>query len=229
MIAIWYAVKHWISGRWASSSDGATAESVNPANGETLGSFCAGGLKEAEAAVVAGCTSVVKAAPQTALFNARVFALLAEVNDLPDGAVNMFVETGSEGAKHLVSSVDVDVISYTGSTEVGKQIMAAGATTLKRMNLELGGNAPLVLLPDTDLEFAVNAICRAGTMMTGQYCCSAAHVLVHESRLDESLSRFADRLQSINVGPGINQESEMGPMIDAAGRERVCRHHYSQV
>ncbi|TFG41424.1 MAG: aldehyde dehydrogenase family protein, partial [Chromatiales bacterium] len=78
-------------------------------------------------ALAAGCTAVVKAAPQTALSNAAVFEALAEVETLPVGAVNMFAETGNEGAKELVASSAVDVISYTGSTEVGKLIMQAGA------------------------------------------------------------------------------------------------------
>lgn len=180
-------------------------------------------LRSLAPAMAAGCASVVKAAPQTALFNAALFKILSQVEDLPHGIVNMFVEDGSEGAKALVASPDVDIISYTGSTEVGKQIMAAGAPTLTRMNLELGGNAPIIMLADVDLDVAVPGIVHAGMMMTGQYCCSACHVMVHETRLDETLSRFKDQMASVIVGPGNDSNSQMGPMIDHASRERVLK------
>jgi acyl-CoA reductase-like NAD-dependent aldehyde dehydrogenase len=172
-------------------------------------------------ALAAGCTCVVKNAPQTALVSARVFELLAEVADLPAGVVNCFAETGSKGAIALVDSVDVDVISYTGSTGVGKQIMAAGAATLKRMNLELGGSAPCIVLEDADLERAAPALVKAGMFMAGQYCCSATRVLVHERILDAAQAAFTRSMQALKVGPGNDPASEMGPVVDAAGRDRV--------
>lgn len=178
-------------------------------------------LRSLAPAMAAGCASVIKSAPQTALFSAELFRILSEVSDLPDGIVNMFVEDGSDGAKEMVASPEVDIISYTGSTDVGKQIMAAGAPTLTRMNLELGGNAPIILLADVDLTTAVPAIVRAGMNMTGQYCCSACHIMVHESRLDETLSRFKEQMNSVVVGPGIESHSQMGPMINNASRDRV--------
>lgn len=172
-------------------------------------------------ALAAGCTIVVKNAPQTALISEMVFRILSGVEGLPDGVVNCFTETGSDGAKFLVDSVDVDVISYTGSTEVGKHIMAAGAKTMKRMNLELGGSAPCIVFEDADISVAVSALVKAGMFMAGQYCCSATRVLVHNSILDEVQSDFRMGLENVNVGPGANPDSQMGPMVDAAGRERV--------
>jgi len=172
-------------------------------------------------AMAAGCTSVVKAAPQTALANAAVFQVLAEVTDLPPGAVNMFAETGSDGARELVASTNVDVISYTGSTDVGKQIMKAGSASLKRMNLELGGSAPCVILPDADLNSAVPSLVFAGLFISGQQCVAASRLVVHESILDETTDRFAKALQKVVVGPGIDPDTQMGPMIDARSRERI--------
>src|SRR5690606_30101669 len=98
--------------------------------------------------IASGCTAVVKGAAQAALVNAKVFEQLASIDELPRGAVNMLVETGSDVSKRLVASSDVDMISYTGSTDVGKQIMSAAAGTLKRVNLELGGSAPCIVLDD---------------------------------------------------------------------------------
>jgi betaine-aldehyde dehydrogenase len=178
-------------------------------------------LRSLAPVLAAGCTAVVKAPAQTAIFNARLFELIAEIKTIPSGAINMFAESGSEGAETLVSSREVDGISYTGSTEVGKMIMAASAPTLKRLNLELGGDAPCIIFADVDLQETVPALVRAGMMMTGQYCCSASRVFVHKSIQNEALSLFEKELKTLVVGPGMEQESEMGPMIDNASRERV--------
>ena len=174
-------------------------------------------------ALAAGCTVVVKSAPQTALSSERVMRVLSDVAGLPAGVVNMFAETGSEGARLLVSSPDVDVVSYTGSTHVGKQIMAAAAGTLKRLNLELGGSAPCIILPDASLDSAVPALVRAGMVMAGQQCVAASRLLVHQSIFDNAVDRFATRLDALRVGPGNRPESEMGPLIDIAARDRVCQ------
>lgn len=172
-------------------------------------------------AMAAGCTSVVKSAPQTALTNAEVFEALAEVEVLPDGIVNMFAETGSDGAQELVSSPDVDVISYTGSTEVGKIIMRSGADTMKRMNLELGGSAPCVLLEDADLDAAVPKLVFAGLFISGQQCVAASRLIAHRSIVDEVAERFRTALSDTVVGRGLEPETQMGPMIDAASRDRI--------
>jgi len=172
-------------------------------------------------ALAAGCTAVVKSAPQTALFSAELFRILAEVRELPPGAVNLFTETGSEGAEALVDSVDVDVISYTGSTGIGKRIMAAGAATLKRMNLELGGSAPCIVFEDADLSAAAPALVSAGMFMAGQYCCSATRVLAHNSVLDQTRDALAQAMNKVVVGPGDREGSQMGPLIDEGGRQRV--------
>ena len=174
-------------------------------------------------ALAAGCTTVVKIAPQTALVSNRVFELLSQVEQLPSGVVNAFTETGSEGAQALVSSMDVDVISYTGSTEVGKRIMAAGANTLKRMNLELGGSAPCIVFEDADIEYAAAALVKAGMFMAGQYCCSATRLLVQRGVLQEMQNHLASLLSSLKLGPGLDPASQMGPLIDAAGQARVMK------
>ena len=172
-------------------------------------------------AMAAGCASVVKAAAQTALVNARLFELLAEVEGLPPGIVNMLAETGSEAAQLLVSSPEVDVLSYTGSTEVGKKIMAAGAATLKRMNLELGGSAPCMVFPDADLDAAAAGIVRAGMSHAGQVCVAASRVLAHESIAADLQGRIFARLAGLRLGLAENGGSQLGPLIDQASRQRM--------
>jgi betaine-aldehyde dehydrogenase len=102
-------------------------------------------------ALAAGCTTVVKLPGQTALTNSLMEAVAA-TKSLPNGVVNIFTEAGNEGAPLLVESSDVDVISYTGSTNVGRQVAEKGAQTLKRICLELGGKTPLLVFEDADID-----------------------------------------------------------------------------
>ena len=172
-------------------------------------------------AMAAGCTSVIKAAPQTAVVNARIFELLAEVSGMPPGVVNSLAETGSDVAKLLVSSPEVDVISYTGSTEVGKKIMEAGASTLKRMNLELGGSAPCVVFDDANIEATTAGIVRAAMAHTGQVCVAASRVLAQESVLPKIRDALSDQLGHLKIGVAEESESQMGPLIDGASCDRM--------
>lgn len=173
--------------------------------------------------IAAGCTTVVKAAPQTALVNAKIFEPLAAIEELPRGAVNMLVETGSDVSKHLVESPDVDMISYTGSTEVGKLIMQASARTLKRINLELGGSAPCVVLDDADLDRAADGIVRAGLSHAGQVCVAASRVIAHRSVAEALETKLAERLSASRLGLADDPSTELGPLIDAPSRDRILR------
>ena len=172
-------------------------------------------------ALAAGCTCVIKAAPQTALTSAAVLRLLAQIPELPTGVVNSFSETGHEGAKILVDAPEVRVVSYTGSTNVGKQIAVAATLTMKRVNLELGGSAPVVLLDDADLQTAVPQIVRAAIFITGQQCVAASRLLVSHKRFEEAKALFAKSLLDVVVGSGIDPATQMGPMIDFVARDRI--------
>lgn len=173
-------------------------------------------------AIAAGCTSVTKAAPQTALVNAMVFELLADVDGVPAGAVNMLAESGNDVARLLVESPDVDVISYTGSTHVGKLIMAAGAATLKRMNLELGGSAPCVVFADADLDATAAGITRAAMAHSGQVCVAASRVIAERSIAKELETKVAERLGALRLGIADSADSQLGPLIDEASRDRIA-------
>lgn len=174
-------------------------------------------------ALAAGCTVVMKMAAQTALVNTRLAELLADCPSLPDGVLNVFNESGSAGAKLLVSSPDVAALSYTGSTDVGRQIMSAAGATLKRLSLELGGKTPMIVFEDADLDAAVGTIVAGITTFTGQFCMTGSRVLVQESVAGEVRARLTEALNGVKVGPGDAPDSQMGPLIDLASRERLER------
>ncbi len=174
-------------------------------------------------ALAAGCTVVVKAAPQTALFMHRVAQRLAQVPGLPAGTINFVHEIGSDAAQAFVASPEVDVVSYTGSTAVGKAIMAAAAPQLKRLSLELGGKAPCVVLADADLDVAVREILAAGTILSGQQCTAASRILVHRAIHRDFRDAMAAAMKDFRVGPGHLPDSRMGAVIDTANRDRILR------
>lgn len=173
-------------------------------------------------ALAAGCTCVVKLSPQAALFQTALMAPLLEIPDLPAGVVNAYAATRSAPSETLVRSPDVDVISFTGSSTVGKRIMAAAASTLKRLNLELGGKAPCVVFEDADVAAIAPRLAAAATILTGQQCTAADRVIVHESRLDEMRDALAEAFVAMKTGPGDDPESDLGPLIDVASRDRVA-------
>ncbi|MBM4588931.1 aldehyde dehydrogenase family protein [Rhodococcus hoagii] len=172
-------------------------------------------------ALAAGCTVVMKMAAQTALVNARLAELLAECPSLPAGVLNIFTESGSDGAKLLVSSPEVNAVSYTGSTAVGRQIMAAGGATLKRLSLELGGKTPMIVFDDADLKTAVGTIVAGITTFTGQFCMTGSRILVQRSIADRVREALVHALVNVHVGPGDADTSHMGPMIDISSRDRL--------
>ncbi|WP_052344701.1 aldehyde dehydrogenase family protein [Thermocrispum municipale] len=174
-------------------------------------------------ALAAGCTAVVKMAAQTALTNGRLAELLAACPSLPAGVLNIVTESGSDGAKLLVSSPDVPAISYTGSTAVGRVIAADAAANLKRLSLELGGKTPMIVFPDADLDKAVGTIVAGITTFAGQFCMTGSRVLVHADVAEEVRNRLVGALSDVVVGPGDDENSQMGPMIDKAARDRLAQ------
>ena len=171
-------------------------------------------------ALAAGSTVVVTAAAQTAIVTDTIIRQLVD-SGIPRGVVN--VVHGSGVARELVASPAVDVISFTGSTSTGKKIMEAGALTLKRLNLELGGSAPTVVLPDADLGSAVAAIVRSATAHAGQVCVSASRIVAHRSIAAELSDRLVAALSTIEVGDPYSESTQMGPVIDRNSRDRLQR------
>ncbi len=172
-------------------------------------------------ALAAGCTVVIKPAPQSALITAAVIAELAAVKTLPKGVVNLVSERGHDVAQALVTSTEVDVISFTGSNATGQRIMAAAAPTMKKLSLELGGKSCCLVFDDVDVERIAPQLAAAATIISGQQCTAARRVLVHASRFDAMKTALTRALASLVVAPASDPASQMGPLIDAASLDRV--------
>ncbi len=172
-------------------------------------------------ALAAGCTVAMKMPAQTGLVNGLLHEILAEVAQLPPGVLNSVTESGNVVSEALVASPDVDVISYTGSTAVGRVIAANGAATMKRLSLELGGKSPMIVFADADLDAAVPVLTKAITVFAGQFCMAGSRILVERKIAAELRQRLATSLESVHIGPGADPASQMGPMIDAASADRV--------
>jgi len=174
-------------------------------------------------ALAAGCTTAIKLPGQTALVNSLIAEAVAATGSLPKGVVNIFTEAGNEGAPLLVESPDVDVINYTGSTKVGRQVAEKGAQTLKRICLELGGKTPLVVFEDADIETVAPLVVTALTQFNGEFCMTGSRVLVERSVADAWRERIASLLEKVVVGRADDPNSQMGPVIDKANVERIDR------
>ena len=172
-------------------------------------------------ALAAGCTAVGKLPGQTAQTNAKMCEVFASVSNLPKGVLNVFTESGSEGARALVASPDVPTISLTGSSRTGQQIMANSAPNMKRFGGELGGKTPMILFDDADLERALPMVEKALTTFAGQFCMTGSRLLVHRPILDAVRDRLSRRLEAVKVGPAADPSSDMGPMIDKANVTRI--------
>lgn len=171
-------------------------------------------------ALAVGCTAVVKPAPQTTLFTAAFLKELAEAG-APAGVCNMVTEAGHEAAREMTLSDDVDVLSFTGSTQTGKAIMAAAAPTMKKLSLELGGKSCCVVFDDVDVAAIAPQIAAAATIISGQQCTAARRVLVHASRYEEMKAALRTALSTLSVGPGLDGGTQIGPLIDRAARDKV--------
>jgi len=174
-------------------------------------------------ALAAGCTVVVKPAEQTPL-SALALAELAERAGFPPGVFN--VVTGSAAAAPLIgaeltSNPIVRKLSFTGSTEVGRLLMAQCAATVKKVSLELGGNAPFIVFDDADLDAAIEGAMASKYRNAGQTCVCANRLLVQEGIYDAFAARLADKVRELKVGAGVEAGVNQGPLIDAPSLAKV--------
>ncbi|NWD08783.1 aldehyde dehydrogenase family protein [Pseudomonas gingeri] len=174
-------------------------------------------------ALAAGCTAVIKLPAQAAQSAWLSAQILASVPEIPRGAINIFIESGAEGAKFLVDSPDVPVINFTGSTSTGRLIAAAGAAHFKRIGLELGGKTPHLVFDDADLEAAVPAIVASSTVFAGQFCVTGSRILVQRGIAQKLKDLLTQRLSAVQPGPAADPASQMGPLIDREAAEGVDR------
>ena len=171
-------------------------------------------------ALAAGCTVVLKPAELTPLTALRLGELIQAIG-FPPGVVNIVTGLGHEAGQAIVDHPGVDKISFTGSTVVGKAILASAAGNLKRVALELGGKSPVFIFPDADLDRAMDAAARGIFGNTGQVCAAGSRLFVHRSVADRVIEGIVQRARALRVAPGLSPDAEIGPVISARQRERV--------
>jgi betaine-aldehyde dehydrogenase len=171
-------------------------------------------------ALVAGCTVIVKVPEQNPI-SSFVLAELADETGFPPGVLN-FVAAGPAAAEHLVRHPGVDMVSFTGSTAVGRRIGEICGSQIKRSVLELGGKSASIICPDADLDLAIPTLvgCSVGTNQ-GQSCVAMSRILVPAGRYDEIADRFAGLISGLKVGDPMEPDTMIGPLISAAHRDRV--------
>ena len=174
-------------------------------------------------ALAAGCTMVVKPAPQTP-FSALAMCELAERAGLPKGVFSVVTGAEKEVGAEMTSNPIVRKLSFTGSTAVGKILMAQCAGTLKKLSLELGGNAPFIVFDDADIDAAVKGAIASKYRNAGQTCVCANRILVQEPVYDRFAGKLADAVKAMKVAPGNEEGAVIGPLIDQAGIEKVEEH-----
>ncbi|WP_223477018.1 aldehyde dehydrogenase family protein [Oricola indica] len=172
-------------------------------------------------ALAAGCTVVIKPAPQTPFTNAAVMECFAALDALPKGVVNSVNEYGTEVGTVLSTHPEIDVISFTGSSRTGKIIMANAADTVKHVSLELGGKAPAIVFDDADLDTAVAEIKRGSLALNGQMCTCVSRILVQDSVYDTMKDRMAEAYEKVRTGDPMTDGVELGPLIDRPNQERI--------
>jgi acyl-CoA reductase-like NAD-dependent aldehyde dehydrogenase len=171
-------------------------------------------------ALAMGNTVIMKPAPQDPLAVIALARVLDEVG-FPPGVVNIINAEGPEPASVLTSSPDVDMVSFTGSTEVGKRIAAAGAPTMKRQLMELGGKGAAVVFADADLKAAITAIGSTWAFHSGQICTAPTRAVVHRSVFDQVVAGLGQFASALTVGDPTDPKTVVGPLISAAQRQRV--------
>jgi acyl-CoA reductase-like NAD-dependent aldehyde dehydrogenase len=173
------------------------------------------------AALAAGCTIVLKPAEQTPLTALCMGALAAEAG-FPPGVVNVLPGYGPTAGKAIASHADIDKVAFTGSTEIGRAIMACAASSnLKRVTLELGGKSPLIVFEDADLDFAVGVAHEAIMAYQGQVCCAGSRTFVHESIYDKFVEKCKEAANNRVVGDVFTPGVQQGPQIDEAQFKKV--------
>ncbi|MGI9199552.1 MAG: NAD-dependent succinate-semialdehyde dehydrogenase [Woeseiaceae bacterium] len=173
------------------------------------------------AAIVTGCTTVVKPSEETPLI-ALALASLASEAGLPNGVINVVpCQDPSAVGQVLCQSEDVRMLSFTGSIKIGQQLYAACGSTVKRVALELGGNAPFVVFDDADIDKALDGALGARFYNSGQICVGANRYYIHTSIYDDFAARFAERVSAMQAGDGFDESSDVGPLINRAAVDRL--------
>ena len=167
-----------------------------------------------------GNSVILKPASNTPLTALRLAELLDET-EIPKGVVNVITGGGATVGEELASHPDVDKVSFTGSTVVGRRIMQLASSTIKKCTLELGGKSPNIVYPDANMDAAVDGALWATFFHQGQVCESGTRLLLHESIHDEFVERMIERAKQIKVGDALDYDTDMGPLVSEAQRDTV--------
>ena len=179
--------------------------------------------RKAAAALGAGCTIVCKPASQTP-FSALAYGVIAEDIGLPKGVLNVITGSASAIADAMCEHEKLRKITFTGSTEIGKQLSANASKHMKRISMELGGNAPFIVFEDANIDRAVDGAMICKYRNSGQTCVCANRIYVQSSVYDEFAEKFAAKVKAMKIGNGLDEGVEQGPLIDHSGIEKVEEH-----
>jgi succinate-semialdehyde dehydrogenase/glutarate-semialdehyde dehydrogenase len=174
-------------------------------------------------ALAAGCTQVVKPAPQTPLTALELGRLAVEAG-VPAGVVNVVTAPGREFAETVFGDPRIRKVSFTGSTDVGRQLIERSAGNVTRLSLELGGHAPVIVFDDADLDAAVAGVLRAKFRNNGRSCIAANRIYVQRGVREEFAAAFAAAVGGLRVGGTLDEGVDVGPLIDGAAVRKVRAH-----
>ncbi|WP_298018368.1 NAD-dependent succinate-semialdehyde dehydrogenase [uncultured Castellaniella sp.] len=180
--------------------------------------------KKIAPALAAGCPSLIKPAPDTPLTMIALFQIMADRLDLPKGMVNLVMGDAAQIGGELMHSPDVAMVSFTGSTAVGRLLMQQASPRVKRLGLELGGNAPFIVLDDADLDAAADGLMINKFRGAGQTCVCANRVYVQRGVYDAFAQKLVERVSKLKVGDGMKDGTDIGPLINANGYAKVKGH-----
>ncbi len=172
-------------------------------------------------ALAAGCTVVLKVAEETPLSALKLAEIIQEAG-IPAGVVNVVTGFGEEAGAPLAAHPGVDKVAFTGSTEVGKLIVKAAANDLKKLTLELGGKSPNIVMADADMDVAIAGAASAIFFNHGQCCAAGSRLYVQQNVFDKVVDGVAEQASKIQVGPGLDPSTEMGPLVSETQLNRVC-------
>ncbi|HEX2469482.1 MAG TPA: aldehyde dehydrogenase family protein [Candidatus Limnocylindrales bacterium] len=178
-------------------------------------------LRKIGAAIATGCTFVLKPASDAPASSMAIFELLDRIEGLPPGVANGVVGQGEVVGEALAADPMVDKISFTGSSEVGRRLMELGARNFKRVAIEGGGKAPVIVFPDANLEKAMDAVAVGIFLYAGQSCTAGSRLLLHRSIHDAFLDGLIERARALKVGSPLEEDTQLGPMVSGGQLDRV--------
>jgi aldehyde dehydrogenase (NAD+) len=171
-------------------------------------------------ALAVGCTVVIKPAVETPLSILYMAKLFKEAG-FPDGVVNIVPGSGPTAGEAIITNKKVDKVSFTGSTTVGKEVMKKAADQIKGVTLELGGKSPAIILEDANLEEAIEGAFNGTMYNHGQNCSACTRVYVHRKHYEQVVQALAERVAMLNLGPGLDPETDMGPLVSEKQKRTV--------